>query len=59
MANITVNTPAPSPTMPREMWEVWEHIKELENQLMNVLANLDGDNFTDEGIAEIKKKMGI
>ena len=59
MANITVNTPAPSPAMPREMLEIWEHINELENQLMNVLSHLDGGNFSDEGIADLKKKLGI
>ena len=59
MANITVNTPSPSADTTEELRAIWEHIIELENQLMNVLANLDGENFSDEGIKELKKKLGL
>lgn len=59
MANLTLNTPSPSPDMPREEREIWEHIHELENQLRNILDNLDGNNFTDDGIAELKRRLGI
>lgn len=59
MANITVNTPSPSADTPAELRAIWEHIVELENQLMNVLSNLDGGNFTDDGIKDLKKKMGL
>lgn len=59
MANLTINTPSPSPNMPDELRAIWEHIIELQNQLRNILDNLDGENFTDDGIKEMKKKLGL
>lgn len=55
--NITV-TPSPS-SAEGEIKRLWEHIAELEEQLRNILSNLDGSNFTDAGIKELKERMGI